>query len=55
MAYPHKTQMYGQTLVAKKRKCNTCGRVAVRRTNSCQKWCKEQKKNVYCGTMRVIR
>lgn len=43
-------------LPAKLKKCNTCGRTAMRRSGSnCKKWSAEKKKQVFCGTMRVVR
>ena len=40
----------------KLRKCNNCGREAMRRTNGhCKRWDKELKKNVYCGSMNVVK
>lgn len=40
----------------KLRRCNTCGKTAMRRTNgNCKKWCKETKRTVHCGTMRVVK
>ena len=55
MAVPYKTQRFGRSLEPKLRKCNTCGYTSIRRTNSHKVWCKEQKRMVYCGTMRVVR
>jgi len=55
MAVPYKTQRFGRSLEPKLRRCNNCGYSSIRRTNSHKVWCKEQKRMVYCGTMRVVR
>lgn len=40
----------------KLRKCNNCGREAMRRTNGhCKRWDRTLKKNVYCGSMNVVK
>jgi hypothetical protein len=38
------------------RRCNNCGKTAMRRNNgNCKKWCPETKTTVHCGTMRVVK
>ena len=40
----------------KLRKCNNCGRIALRRTNGhCKRWDKALKKHIYCGSMNVVK
>lgn len=39
----------------KLRRCNNCGYEAIYRSNSHKVWCKKTRKNIHCGTMRVIR
>lgn len=41
--------------IKKLRKCNACGHECFSRYNTHKRWCKKNKKMVYCGTMRVIR
>ena len=39
----------------KMRRCNNCGYEAKYRSGTHKVWCKKTKRNVFCGTMRVIR
>jgi hypothetical protein len=39
----------------KLRRCNNCGYEAIYRSNSHKVWCKKTRRNIHCGTMRVIR
>jgi len=38
----------------KLRKCANCGYEASVQNNSHKKWCKKEKRMVYCGIMRVV-
>lgn len=43
-------------LPRKLKQCNNCGRIAERRSGTnCKRWCKEEKRQKFCGTMRVVR
>jgi len=41
--------------IKKLRECQKCGHKCYSRYTSHKKWCKETKKMVYCGCLRVVR
>lgn len=41
--------------IAQPRRCNECGHETESHLTAHKVWCKDRKRMVYCGTMRIIR
>lgn len=41
--------------IAQLRKCNECGHERETHLTAHKVWCKDTKRSIYCGTMRIVR